>query len=334
MTAVISFVALLGLMAAEPKVAVFGFQGIGVDSITAVVATSVFRSEIAATGKFAVASTDEVIQALGADRVVTMVSEAQDAARTMGGAKAVIGSLSRLGTQTIGKVQLIDAASGVEFEDQLATTSQEELDIVLRRLARAVATKEKAAANVELGEVTEKEGKEATRRQAFFGGVVGFGSFIPIASLGGSDMLMTYAGAALYETPDFFAELRYSASVDMSNDNYSGASFMPITIGVFKTASRADFTPYYGGALGIGMYSYYKNGTGNYGDYKSGPGFVISPGAGYMLFHTYDFHVMADLRYYLLFGGDGVHHGPALSINLAYRRGKSGGGGCCCGLGL
>ncbi len=332
MKVAVMFVALVGIAAAAPKVAVFGFQGIGIDSVTAVVATSVFRTELSATGKFSVASVDEVVTALGSDKVVTRISEAQDAARSMGVAKAVIGSLSKLGTQTIGKVQLIDVSTGVEFEDQLATTSQEELDVVLRRLAKAVASKKKSAADVELGEVTQKEGKEATRREAFFGGIVGFGAFVPIASLGGSNMLMTYAGAALYETPDFFAELRYSASIDMSNESYSGASFMPITIGVFKTASRADFTPYYGGAMGIGVYSYYKNREGYWGDYRSGPGFVISPGAGYMLFHTYDFHVMADARYYLLFGGGEVHHGPALSINLAYRRGKGGGVGCC-GLG-
>lgn len=313
MTAAISAIALLSMLSAGPKVVVFGFQGIGVDSVTALVATSVFRTELGNTGKFAVATADEVAGVLGADKVVTKVSDAQDAARQIGAAKAVIGSLSKLGTQTIGMVKLIDVADGsIEFEDQLATTNRDELDIVLRRLAKAVAFKTKASAEVELGEITEKESKEVNRKQAFFGAGVGLGGFLPFGGLGTNDVMTTYGGLGLYETPDFFAEIRYSASIGTN----SGASFMPITIGIFKTASRSDFTPYYGGALGLGGFT------------SGGAGFVVAPGAGYMLFHTYDFHIMADLRYYLMFGGGDVQHGPAFTISLAYRRGK-GGGGCC-----
>jgi hypothetical protein len=327
MTAAISAIALLSVLSAGPKVVVFGFQGIGVDSVTAMVATSLFRTELGNTGKFAVATTDEVAGVLGADRVVSKVSDAQDAARRIGAAKAVIGSLSRLGTQTIGMVKLIDVAGGnVEFEDQLATTSQDELDIVLKRLARAVATKEKASAEVELGEITEKESKEVNRRQAFFGGGVGLGGFVPVGGLGTNEVMPMLGGFGLYETPDFFAEVRYTGSFGINSYMYGSASLAPITIGIFKTASRSDFTPYYGGALGIGAYSSIGQNSYPYG--QDGWGFVVAPGVGYMLFHTYDFHVMADLRYYLVFGGGGVQHGPALNVNLAYRR-SNGSGGCC-----
>jgi len=323
MTAAIPIVALLALLNAGPKVAVFEFEGVGVDSITTTVATSMFRAELGNTGKFTVATADEVADVLGADKVVTKVSDAQDAARRIGAAKAVTGSLSRLGTQTIGTVKLIDVAGGVEFEDQLATTSRDELDIVLKRLAKAVATKTKASTKVELGEVTEKESREVDRKQAFFGAGVALGGFVPVGGLGTNDIMMTYGGLGLYETPDFFGEMRWSASIGTS----SGASFWPLTIGMFKTASRTDFTPYYGGALGIGGYN--SGGQHGYGDDQGGLGFVVAPGAGYMLFHTYDFHIMADMRYYMMFGGSDVQHGLALSINLAYRRGKGGGGGCC-----
>ncbi len=324
MTGTISVLALLSLLSAGPKVAVFGFQGIGVDSITATVATSLFRNELAGTGKFTVATADEVAGVLGDDKVITSIPDAQDAARRMGAAKAVLGSLSRLGTQTIGTIRLIDVASGnVEFEDNLATTSQAELDIVLKRLAKAVATREKASANVELGEITEKESKEVNRKQAFFGGGVALGGLLPFGGLGTSEVLPTLSGLAMYETPDFFAEARYSFSIGSS----SGANFLPFTIGVFKTAARSDMTPYYGGAIGIGTYS-----SADHYQYQGGPSFVIAPGAGYMLFHTYDFHIMADARYYMMFGKGDVAHGLALSVTLAYRRGKGGGG--CCLLGL
>jgi hypothetical protein len=322
MTGTISALALLSLLSAGPKIAVFGFEGIGVDSITAMVATSMFRTELGNTGKFTVATADEVADVLGADKVVTRISDAQDAARRIGAAKAVIGSLSKLGTQVIGMVKLIDVAGGVEFEDRLATTSRDELDIVLTRLAKAVATQTKASTNAELGEITEKESKEVNRRQAFFGGGVSLGGFLPVGGLGTNEIVPMGSLLGLYETPDFFAEVRYSGV-------FASTNFMPFTIGVFKTSSRSDFTSYYGGALGVGSYSY-TDGTGYYNyNHHSGWGFVAAPGAGYMLFRTYDFHVMADLRYYLMFGESGVRHGPALSITLAFRRGKGGGGGCC-----
>jgi hypothetical protein len=321
MTGTISAIALLSLLNAGPKIAVLGFEGIGVDSITAMVATAMFRTELGNTGIFVVATTDEVADVLGADKVVTTVSEARDAARGVNATKAVVGTLSRLGTQTIGMVKLIDVAGGnIEFEDQLATTSRDELDIVLTRLAKAVATQTKASTNAELGEITEKESKEVNRRQAFFGGGLGLGGFLPFGGLGTNDVMPTLSVLGLYETPDFFAELRYSASVGSN----SGANFLPFTIGIFKTAARSDFTPYYGGAIGIGGYS----SAYPYGYSQGGTSFVVAPGAGYMLFHTYDFHVMADLRYYVMFGGGDVAHGLALSINLAFRRGKEG-GGCC-----
>lgn len=327
MTAAIPVVALLALLSAGPKVAVFEFEGVGVDSVTTTVATSMFRVELGNTGKFTVATADEVADVLGGDKVITKVSDAQDAARRIGAAKAVIGNLSRLGTQTIGMVKLIDVAGGsVEFEDQLATTSRDELDIVLTRLAKAVATKEKASANVELGEITEKESKEVNRKQAFFGGGVALGGFLPFGGLGTNEMLPTFSGLALYETPDFFAEVRYSAGFGSN----LGANFMPVTIGIFKTAARSDFTSYYGGAIGLGEYTSVEGSDYPYGyNSHSGTGFVVAPGAGYMLFHTYDFHVMADMRYYMMFGGGDVQHGLALSITLAYRRGKGGEGGCC-----
>jgi hypothetical protein len=187
---------------------------------------------------------------------VERTAGARDAAAKMGATRAVVGSLSRLGTQTIGQVQLIDVAGG--------------------------------------------------------------------------NVVFVLGGFGLYETPDLFAEVRYSTGIGTSSSMFGTASLSPITIGVFKTLSRSDLTPYYGGALGVDGYTSVAQNGNWYG--QDGWGFVVAPGAGLMVFHTYDFHVTADLRYYLVIGGNALRHGPALSVNLAYRRSKSGGG--CCGFGF
>jgi hypothetical protein len=47
-----SLAVLLSLLSAGPKAAVFGFKAAGVDSVTAVVATRIFQTELAGTGRF------------------------------------------------------------------------------------------------------------------------------------------------------------------------------------------------------------------------------------------------------------------------------------------
>jgi TolB-like protein len=311
------------LVAGPTKVAVFGFTADGVDETTARVSTSVFRTELASYKDFTVATADEVADALGSDRPVGRATEAREAAVSVGAAKAVTGSVNKLGSQTLVQVKLIDALSGdVDFEDQLATTSEAELDVVLKRLAKAVAMGKKSGGPAELGTILEKEGKEPVRREAWWGGGAAIGGFFPFGGLGTHNTLMAYSGCAIYETPDFFAELNATGFADFSS---SGGAFWPITVNVFKVFGKTDFAPYAGGGLGIGFYA------SNYG--SGGQGFVFAPGGGILLFRTYDFHVLADARYYVMFSSSGVQHGPALRIGLTYRRPKDArwccfGGGC------
>lgn len=334
MTATIMMTAaILSLGVAAPKVAVFGFEAVGVDSVTGVVATSVFRTELEETKQYELALVDDIIAALGSDRAVARVNEACSAAGTMDAAKAVIGSVSKLGEQTIAKVQLLDVQSQkVEFTDQLGTTSNQELDIILKRLAKAVATQVKASTKVELGEVTKKEAKEPLRREAWWGGGARFGGFFPISSsFGKGDAMLGGSGIALYETPDFFAEFDFRYYWKLSTENYEVGHFSPLTVNVFRIFSRSDFAPYAGGGVGVGFYSFYSFSNLQYNS-ESGQGFVVGLGGGLLMFRTYDFHVLADGRYYFLFGGGGVQHGPSITFGIALRRSK--GGPTCCGCGF
>jgi len=331
--AVLLSAAVTAVAVGAPRVAVFGFQGVGVDSVTAYVATTVFRGELASTGRYTVISNDEIITALGSDKAVGSVSGIRDVAASLLADKVILGSIGKLGTQTITRVKLVDARNwGVEFEDQMATTGDEDLDIVLRRLAKAVATKQRAAAKVEMGEVTGKEANEAARRKAFMGFGLGLGGFFPFGSMGSTKRLYSGSFLGTYETPDFFAELRGDGAVDLSaleEEDHRLATAFLTTIGVFKLAARSDFTPYFGAGVGMGWYAYVEDTTGyNYLDPVSGKGFAISPGGGFMLFRTFDFHVQVDARYNVIFGEGHVVHGPNVSVLLTYRR-TSGHGGCC-----
>ncbi len=320
-----------------PKTAVFRFQTIGVDSITGQVATTIFRSELSATGKFDVSRPEEIKTALGEDRVISDISDARNTAFQMKVSKAIIGSLSKLAEQIIVNVTLIDVTEDkVEFEDRLGTTLKEDLDIILKRLAKGVALKKKSEVTAELGMITEKETEEMRRRQSWWGTGFRMGGFFPVGkTLGASGMMLGFGAIAMYETPDFFAELDWRYYWDIDYESYYGgaAYFMPITISLFKVFSKTDVAPYAGGGLGFSFVTGYEL-TGWQFRTESSNGFVINAGGGIMFFRTYDFRIVLDGRYYISIaqaGGSDIQHGPTISIGLLYRRSKTERGCCCIG---
>jgi len=328
------------LLAQEtPKTVVFSFTTVGVDEASGKTATSIFRTELANTGKFAVIESDVIKTTLGNDDPVESSAIASEKANKLGAVKAVIGSLSKLGAQTLIEVKLIDVATAtVEFSDRVGTTTGADIDVILSRLAKGVAKRKKTEATAEVGMITEKEAAEPTRRASFWSGGAKIGYFFPLGGFGDNPgSLIGGSIVGLYETPGFMAEAAYSTFSLTGN-----ASFWTFGFSAFKLLSKTDVCPYLGGGVGLGMVS---------GDYPEsyllniGLGPVVNFGGGYMFLRTYDFRFVVDLRYYLAFcdvksGWDerqlsSFQHGPSISVGLLYKRSKTDGArGCCCVFGF
>jgi TolB-like protein len=316
-----------------PKTAVFTFSTVGVDEATAQTATSIFRSELGNTGKFVVIDADAMKATLGNDNPVEGVAAAVENARTLGAEKAVVGSMNKLGAQTLVEVKLVNVTTeAVEFSDRLGTASGADLEVVLVRLAKGMAERKKASQTAEVGTVTEKEGIEPARRASFWTGGGRIGYLFPFGGFGSSPGLpLGFAVSGLYETPSFMAEAGYEFYTVTGNASLWRAGFSG-----FKMMTKTDVCPYLGGGVGFGVAS-----SSNLQSVGVGVGPILNLGGGVMFLRTYDFRIVADLRYYLSFcdieGGTGssFQHGPALSVGLYYKRSKTEGSrGCCCGLGL
>lgn len=330
---------LMGIMVAKPapRTVVFSFTTVGVDEKDGRVATGVFRTELMATGRFQVIDADVVRTTLGNDEPVEGITAAVEQAQRLGAEKAVIGSLSRLGGQILAEVKLVDVTTAsLEFHDRLGTTSGSDLDVILSRLARGVAERKKAEQTAEIGRITQRETEEPARRSSFWAAGGRFGYFFPIGGFGSNpNPPLGVSGCGLYETPGFMAEAAYDFYGLSFEDRYAGlwrAGFSG-----FALMNKTDICPYWGGGVGIGTVTVMNDEAG------SGIGPIINLGGGVMFLRTYDFRLVADLRYYLAFCKvrqfhpeqtiSTFQHGPAISVGLMYKRSKTdtGRGGCCGG---
>jgi len=349
---IIGLLIVLSVMAAQelPKVAVFGFSSVGVDEASAKTATSIFRTEIANSGKYAVVEADVIKTAIGNDDPVDGISSAIEKAKTLKVSKAVIGSLSKLGEQTLIEVRLIDVNSGiVEFSDRLGSITGTDIDVILSRLAKGVAEQKKSEATAEVGNIIKKEAEEPNRRASFITGSTRVGYLFPIGGFGENPGIpLGLIGSVNYETDKFMAEMSYS---------YYGigghAGLWSIDFSGFKLMSKTDICPFIGGGLGIShasaaMLQEYNYNSYHYSYYTeySGTGPVLNLGGGIIFMRTYDFRFITDFRYHISFcdihGGywdyeypytyhereiSKVQNSFSINIGMMYRRSK--GGGCC-----
>lgn len=307
-----------------PSVVVFSFSPVGVDEATAKTATSVFRSELTKTNKFVVIDADVIKNKIGNDDAVDGLASAVEKAKLLGVAKAVIGSVSILGKQTLIEVKLIDVASAsIEFYDRLASTTGEDLDIILARLAIGVAEKKTSEATAEVGKIVKKEAEEPLRRTSFLTASIRVGVLAPIYGFGDNPGFpFGNAFSVNYEADKFMGEMSYSFYGYTDNANLSC-----FEISGFKLMSKTDMCPYFGGGVGIG--SVYTSNSG-------GTGPFINFGGGLIFLRTYDFRFIIDARYRISFisvrdyytnEGSDIQNSLSLSVGLMYRR-KSG-TGCC-----
>lgn len=326
-------------LAEEPvRLAVFDLQPIGVDPATVQATGQLLRNDLAGTGRFSVVEEGEMQRVLGQGTMCYDSRCAAESGRRLGAHKALVGSLSRLGEKIIVELRLVDVASAqVEYSDRMASTTVEDLDAVIQRMAKSVASGKPVEGTAEVGLIVQEEAREPLRRQNFFtvGGKIGY-LFPTGDSWGQADRLLCLDWVTRYETNDFFVESLVGYRYQLNEDN--GAFDVPIEFSIFYVPSRSDFSPYFGGGLGIhwiGARRWDENGDhGNDDDERwTNNGLALNLGGGLMGFRTYDFRIIVDLRYSLVMadlGGQDTHQGIMLTFGITSPRGgDKGPRGCC-----
>lgn len=327
---------------AQASTLVLPFQTVGVDDETATVAAGLLREDLQALGVVVAPIPADFLVPAGADEAAAAAAAAQ----TAGADRVVYGSLSRLGEKIICRMHATRVGEAAPFfNDQVNAMTVEDLDIVMKRIAEAIALERATVGNPTIDTVTQEEARRprtvASRRG--FGMRAGF--MKPVGdSYGGVDRLASIRIAYKYETPDYLVETTTLTGLawggDGGGDGYEeepGADAIDWTIldlfgaRVYGVKDRAT---YIGGGLGIHSIKLERTvnchtETGPDWEYvdcdyeeDSMTTLTADAGLGMIFLRTHDFQVIVDLRYHVTFGsfenagGNGAH-GILLSFGTA-----------------
>lgn len=293
----------VGIAHAIEKPIMFRFKNVGVDEELIEATMTLFKGSLEEEGKYQPVSAGDILKGVECYEP----SCAARYGRREGYEKAIIGSLTQLGFKIIVRVQLVDTESGeVIFTEQGVSDTEEDLDVVLARLAKSVTTEQKFEETAEVGMITDRETLEEKRRGSYSSKGLRAGFIWPIDNSFGNmvDRLIVIDFAYQYEMPDFFlmgrSGLRWG-------DGGMDVCFLDAKIG--RYLNRSDFTPFINGGLGVhyirgkGLISreqyngdIYSEVTWEEGTY----GFVLLGGAGFTAFRTYDFQFQIDVDYFIM----------------------------------
>jgi len=341
-----------GLAFGQEKAVVFDFQGVGVDASTIEAASHIFRSELSNTGQFIIIEKQTVEAALAEKGIEDFscfaVECASEYGYIAGAEKAIIGSLTKLGSKLTTEVRVISVVrKEVVFTDRYTATSLDDLEVTLRRLAEAIAAGEQIQTETTRFTVTEEEAVEPRRKKAFITSGFSLNGGFPIGdSYSGIGQLFGASWVIRYEAENWVLEnsLGFYSGTGGDKDtvynvvvNEKEIAVMPWDIGLRYVFNRkSDFTPFVGGGLGLHFIGTQKYGGDELID--NDQAFAFHLAGGFYGFQSYDFRLGIELKYTLIFtdafidSGDNSHMiGLSISVTRKFDKGDKRGcmsGGC------
>ncbi len=303
-------VAFAGSGAAKEQVLVFRFRGVGVDEGLVDAVSVIFNGALDAEGVYISVNPFKVLGDVECHDFSCAVSLTREA----GLDKAVTGSLTRLGGKIIVNASLVDARSEevIVTVDGVAQT-EEDLDIVLKRVAKGLTTGRKIDDTAEVGLITENEYMPQRRRESFAAKGFRVGFMWPVSgSMGGVDRLTAIDFVYQYDTSDYFlagrSGLRWGG--DLDDEGYSATDFAILETKLGKYMSRSDFSPFISAGVGIHWLKVREKIEEGGFDLEyddSGTGLCLLAGCGFAAFRTYDFQFQLDIDYFIIIEKLGVH---------------------------
>ncbi len=335
---VLLFFALVFCAAAQTSIIIYEFTATGLDAATVSAFSQLFTSELTGLGYSC--------KDAPSGEMCTDAACAAAGAKAAGTQQALYGSLSKLGEKVIVSIYVADASGATVHTDKLTSTSVEDLDVVIGRLARGMAEGKKAEEVLDKTNVTDAETAEPRRRKNYYTIGARIGYRFPLGDSYGKEQMWQYEAVAMYELEKLFIEGRgYGCS---GGDAYSWG----LTVGAYYIFSPKDIAPYVGGAAGIEWaeipFRFEGDDTWT-STFDDGP--TVSVSGGLLAFQTYDFRLMLDLRYQAVFMGKaeeeifdwelyeyitrekdlGVQHSIAITLGITRKDiGGDRGGGLCC----
>jgi len=278
------------------KVLLFRFKSTGVDEQLLDAADQIFGDALGSEGVFTPVRAHEVIGNVQCHSPECAGGYAEDA----GYEKALIGSMTRLGSKVVVSVRMISAGeNNVIRRAESSSESVEDLDIVLKRLAKSISTGRSVAESAEVGMISEKETDPERRRTSITSKGLRAGFLWTLDdSYGRAERLTGVDFVVQHDMTDYF--LSGKTGYKWGGGAW-GFTWLQTKIG--RYLSRGDFSPFISLGLAIetvsAEYRTTRDGRSiTEDDRKTGLG--VSAGTGFTLFRTYNFQFQLDLDYYIL----------------------------------
>ncbi len=248
---------------------------------------------------------------------------ALEAAGAAGAAEVIHSSLHRLGSRWIFAATVMDSAGRNAFSQRLTAGSIEDMEMVTRRMADALASRQDAEKVATVDNITQREVEsEPERRRSLYSSGVSLGYLFPVGNSFGYVNRDEFGPDRHHEYSQMI-RLGWLNTWEFRNDLNLGAEVIwsiPYAIGADLNLrylfNRGDVSPFVGGGLGL-HYVKSDEGPGTPANKRnSGP--ALNAQGGLMLFRTYDVNVMLRGQYQVVFNSD-VDHGPAFDVGVSLR---------------
>ncbi|MGB9720674.1 MAG: hypothetical protein ACPL28_04230 [bacterium] len=341
MPVLFAFALMVPVLLGGAEIGVLHLKSVGVATETAEAVADLLANELSGLGH-KVLNTDAMDAAAGEVLQCYEVGCAAEVGFKAQVERVIFGSVSKFGEKHLVQVSVVNVSTKeIVWWGSLAAKSAEDLDTVVKRIARAIHTGKKVETGAEVGMITEQEEtQEAKRKEAFYATGFSFVYGLPVHGYADASSIMGFNWVNWYETSKFAVEFSGGYLWSLNAMATGGITDEPsivdygADISFFYLLSKGDFCPYLGGGLGP---RFILMESGNQG-FGANFGMGFNAGGGIVALRTYDFHIIIDARYHLNIAEIPNYQGPHgafnFSIGVIYRpKHKKGGcgGGCMSG---
>lgn len=273
------------VMMAKPRLCLFPFQSVGVDSISLKTSYLLLQQELEKNSLWELVIPTAMAEVksdwLNLSGIVELSRQWRcDLAMNL--------SFSRLGEKIIISYRLIDAVhDSILVSDQTTSSTVDDLDIIIQRVSRSVISGKPFQSGGELGLITTQETQQIKTRQALMYGGLDFGYLFPQSGFDQKkqrsfclDFISTYEnkGHLVYG----MVAIRKGFALTL------GYSYMLI--------KSKDHSPYIGTGFGFHWIDHSSNSNQiSNGQKPRGDGFELIAKTGFMGYRTYNFRLVINL---------------------------------------
>ncbi len=220
----------------------------------------------------------------------------------VGSNKIVFGNILTLGTKIIFSATIMDTDGSNVFKNTITSLSILDMENAVKKLAKSLINRKTLDESTDVDNITAEETLEPERRKSLakIGGFLGYTYPIDNSYDYGfiqPKRLFTFGGTSLWEYKN-----NYMLGGDISLSIASDVTDFGAEFEIFRLINRNDFTPFFGGGLGIHTISWSDSTifNGNENNFNQ-DGLTLNLQAGVILFRTYDVNLLIRCQYHYIF---------------------------------